>query len=170
MQHRDPRYRGRRAAPPKRKPGHLRTNYTDWDDPFLMMADLRTVSSVWPEEVRRRDRQLAKRKSLKTTAITSLVVMVPVTAFAVWGVVDGDIPWWIIPASQSAALLYFGLMFIFSNVMHPDEDLEFEQLLYREADRRGIAYEKGKTPKYALMNRINADYNSHLWNRNFKWK
>lgn len=169
-QHRDPRYRGRRAAPPRRKPGHLRTNYTDWDDPINMWADLQTVSAVWPEEVKRADRQLAKRKSLKWTAITALIVMVPVTAFAVWGVVDGDIPWWMIPAAQTAALLYFGFMYIFSDLMHPDDQLDFEVLLYREADRRGIPYEKGKTPKYTLMNRINADYNSHLWNRNFKWK
>lgn len=169
VQHRDPRYRGRRAAPPKRKPGHLRTNYTDWDDPFQMWADLQTVSSVWPEEVRRRDRQLAKRQSLKSTAIIALILMVPVTAIAVWGVVDGDIPWWMIPASQSVALLYFGFTFIFSNIKHPDGDLDFEQLLYLEADRRGIKHDS-KTPKYALMNKINADYNSHLWNRNFKWK
>lgn len=170
MQHRDPRYRGRRAAPPKRKPGHLRTNYTDWDDPMQMWGDLKTVSSVWPEEVQRKDRQLAKRRSLKLTAIVALILMVPVTAIVVWGVVDGDIPWWMIPASQSAALLYFGLTFLFSNMKHPDEELEFEQLLYLEADRRGIPYENGRTPKYALMNKINADYNSHLWNRNFKWK
>lgn len=170
MQHRDPRYRGRRAAPPKRKPGHLRTNYTDWDDPSQMLADLQTVSLVWPEEVRRKDRQLAKRQSLKVTAISTLIVLVPVTFFAAWGVIDGDVPWWIIPASQTAVLLYLGFAYLFSSLKHPNNQLDFEQLLYLEADRRGIKYDKGKTPKYALMNKINTDYNSHLWNRNFKWK
>ena len=169
QQHRDPRYRGRRRAAPKRKPGHLRTNYTEWDDPFQMWGDLCTVNAVWPEEVRRRDKQLARKKSLKFTAIISLVLLVPVTVLVVWKYVKGTMPWWMIPASQTAALLYFGLLYIFANLRHPDESLDMDTLMYLEADRRGIPYEKGKTPKHVLINRINADYNSRLWNRNFKW-
>ena len=42
-------------------------------------------------------------------------------------------------------------------------------LIYREADRRGIKYTKDVTPLYHIMNRLNADYNSRLWNRSFKW-
>ena len=42
-------------------------------------------------------------------------------------------------------------------------------LVYREADRRGIKYIKNDTPLYQIMNRINADYNNQLWNRNFNW-
>ena len=52
----------------------------------------------------------------------------------------------------------------------PREDAAICADVLLEADRRGIKYQKGVTPFYAIMNRINADYNSRLWNRNFKWK
>ena len=48
-----------------------------------------------------------------------------------------------------------------------DENIDI--IIHREADRCGIKYTKD-TQLYALMNKINADYNSYLWNRNFKWE
>ena len=167
-QHRDPRYRGRtrRTAPPKRKPGHLRTNYTADDPEYLFYVDMEKVRAVWPEEVIKGDRRVMRRKNLRSTGITSLIVMVPVTVIAVWFVLDHSMPWWIIPAAQTAMLLY--LLVIYLQDIRKNEDIDI--IIHREADRRGIKYDAKRTPLYALMNKINADYNSHLWNRNFKWK
>ncbi len=169
-QQRDNRYRGRarrRAAPPQRKPGHLRTNYRDDDPLYYFIKDMDVVRSVWPEEVRKGDTRAVRKKELKVTCITLAVLMVPLTAFAVWFVIDTGAPWWIIPAAQTAFLLYFALMMFIDTRGNRDEDIDI--IIYREADRRGIKYTKA-TPLYVLVNRINADYNSYLWNRNFKWK
>ena len=162
----DPRYRGRRRAAPQRKPGHLRSNYRE-DDLYLFRADLEKVCAVWPEKVREGDRRAQTKSYMRTTAIACTVVMVPVTAIAVWMAIDGAQPWWMVPVAQTAILIYM-ISFIFMNkVANRDEDIDF--IIYREADRRGIKYKKGTTPLYHIMNRINADYNSYLWNRNFKW-
>lgn len=170
-QQRDNRYRGRarrRAAQPQRKPGHLRTNYTADDPTYFFMVDMKTVRSVWPEEVIKEDTRAVRKKELKITAISMVALMVPLTALAVWFVIDTSMPWWIIPAAQTAFLLYFGLMMFLEKRGNRDEDIDV--IIYREADRRGIKYVKGKTPLYNIMNRINYDYNTTLWNRNFKWK
>lgn len=167
-QHRDPRYRGRtrRAAPPKRKPGHLRTNYTADDPEYLFHLDMEKVRAVWPEEVIRGDRRAVRRKNLRWIGITSLIVMVPVTVLAVLFVLDQSMPWWIIPVAQSALLLYLLVLWMHNGSLNDG----FDTVIHREADRRGIKYDAKQTPHHALMNKINADYNSHLWNRNFKWK
>lgn len=166
--HRDNRYRGRarRVAPPQRKPGHLRTNYSE-DDLCQFNRDMAVVRSVWPEEVRKGDSRAVRKKELKASAIVMVVIMVPLTALAVWFVIDTGAPWWIVPAAQTAFLLYFAFMMFVNNRGNRDEDIGI--IIRREADRRGITYTRA-TPLYALMNRINADYNSYLWNRNFKWK
>lgn len=171
QQHRDNRYRGRqrrRTAPPQRKPGHLRTNYTADDPDYYFYADLKTVRSVWPKEVIKEDRRAVRRKTFKRTGIALCVVMVPATALTVGYVIDGGMPWWIIPVAQTAVLVYILVMLLSQGVLNKDEDDDV--LIYREADRRGIKYVKGKTPLYNIMNRINYDYNTTLWNRNFKWK
>ena len=169
-QHRDNRYRGRarkRTAPPKRKPGHLRTNYTIDDPCYFFSVDMKTVRSVWPEEVIKDDSRAVRKKEFKVICITLAVLMVPLTVLAVWFVIDHSMPWWIIPAAQTAFLLYFGLMMFVNTRGNRDENIDI--IIHREADRRGIKYTKD-TPLYALMNKINADYNSYLWNRNFKWE
>lgn len=169
-QQRDNRYRGRarrRPAPPQRKPGHLRTNYTADDPMYCFIMDMKVVRSVWPDEVIKEDRRAVRRKNLKWLGIVLVVLMVPVTALAVWAVVDG-MPWWVIPVAQTLVLLYILIMIWSQGILNKDEDIDI--IIYREADRRGIKYVKGKTPLYNIMNRINYDYNSHLWNRNFKWK
>ncbi len=128
---------------------------------------MEVVRSVWPEEVRKGDSRAVRKKEMKVIGITLMALMVPLTAFAVWFVIDTGTPWWIIPAAQTAFLLYFALMMFINSRGNRDEDIDI--IIRREADRRGIKYTK-ETPLYALMNRINADYNSYLWNRNFKWE
>ena len=167
-QHRDPHYRGRgrRSVPPRRKPGHLRTNYTE-DDVYQFIQDMNTVRSVWSEEVRKADSKAARRYDYKSAAICTLIPMVLVTVVVVLMAVDGQIPWWMVPVAQSVFLIYFVFLLFIQRSANYDENIDI--IIYREADRRGIKYEKGRTPLYVLMNKINADYNSYLWNRNFKW-
>lgn len=168
MPQRDPRYRGRRrSAPPRRKPGHLRTNYTE-DDMGCFALDLAKLRSVWPKEVLEEDRRVAKTEEFKVCAIGFGIVMVPVSALAIGFVVDSGAPWWSVPVVQSLFLLVLFLRIIIFSDFNGSDDTKL--FIYREADRRGIKYDKKRTPLYALMNKINADYNSHLWNRNFKWK
>lgn len=162
-QQRDPRYRGRRRPSAQRRAGHLRTNYVE-DDIVAFAADLERLRSEWSESVREADRKAELRKAFKTNGIICLIVMVPMTAILVYLVASGDAPWWSIPVGQSYLLLYLW----FRLLMFHGEDTMF--LIYREADRRGIKYIKGQTPLYHIMNRMNADYNSRLWNRTFKWK
>lgn len=167
-QHRDPRYRGRgrRTTAPKRKPGHLRTNYTENDyDQFI--ADMNVVRSVWSEEVREADSKAAKKYNYKVAAISTMIPMAVVTVIALVMAIKRVIPWWMVPVAQSVFLIYFILMLLLDWKGNYDED--YDIIIHREADRRGIKYDR-KTPLYALMNKINADYNSHLWNRDFKWK
>ena len=166
----DNRYRGRqrqRTAPPRRKPGHLRTNYTGDDPTYFFMVDLNVVRAVWPPEVIEGDRKALRTRQLRTLGVTLLVVMVPTTIIGVAQVIDG-MPWWILLALQTAVLLYMLVLTVVQLKGNKDEDVDV--LIYREADRRGIKYEKGKTPLHNIMNRINYDYNTTLWNRNFKWK
>ena len=159
---RDLRYRGRRRTSAQRRPGHLHTNYVE-DDIGAFARDLERLRSVWPESVREGDRKAEMRKALKTNGIICLVVMVPMTAILIYLVLDGDAPWWSIPMGQTFLLLtLLARLMMFNN-----EDTLF--LIYREADRRGIRYIKDETSLYQIMNRLNADYNSHLWNRSFKW-
>ena len=159
---RDLRYRGRRRTSAQRWPGHLRTNYVE-DDIGAFALDLERLRSVWPESVREGDRKAEMRKALKTNGIICLVVMVPMTAILIYLVLDGAAPWWSIPMGQTFLLLTLLARLMMLN----NEDTLF--LIYREADRRGIRYIKDETPLYQIMNRLNADYNSHLWNRSFKW-
>ena len=159
---RDNQYRRRRAASSQRRPGHLRTNYVE-DDIQAFSQDLERLRSVWPESVREADSKAELRKAFKTNGIICLIVMVPMTAIMVYLVASDDAPWWSIPVVQSFLLLYLW----FRLLMFHGEDTMF--LIYREADRRGIKYTKDVTPLYHIMNRINADYNSRLWNRSFKW-
>lgn len=159
---RDNRYRGRRAASSQRRPGHLRTNYVE-DDIVAFAADLERLRSEWSESVREADSKAELRKAFKTNGIICLIVMVPMTAIMVYLVAGDDAPWWSIPVVQSLLLLYLW----FRLLMFHGEDTMF--LIYREADRRGIKYTKDVTPLYHIMNRLNADYNSHLWNKTFKW-
>ena len=159
---RDPRYRGRRRTSAQRRPGHLRTNYVE-DDIEAFSRDLERLRSVWHESVREADRKAERRQAFKTNGLICFVVMVPVTVLLVYLVLDGAAPWWAIPLGQSFLLLSLWvrlLTFRGENTM---------LLIYREADRRGIRYSKGDTPLYHIMNRLNADYNSHLWNRHFNW-
>ncbi len=159
---RDNQYRRRRAASSQRRPGHLRTNYVE-DDIQAFSQDLERLRSVWPESVREADSKAELRKAFKTNGIICLIVMVPMTAIMVYLVASDDAPWWSIPVVQSFLLLYLW----FRLLMFHGEDTMF--LIYREADRRGIKYTKDVTPLYHIMNRLNADYNSHLWNKTFKW-
>ena len=159
---RDNQYRRRRAASSQRRPGHLRTNYVE-DDIVAFAADLERLRSEWSESVREADSKAELREAFKTNGIICLIVMVPMTAIMVYLVASDDAPWWSIPVVQSFLLLYLW----FRLLMFHGEDTMF--LIYREADRRGIKYTKDVTPLYHIMNRINADYNSHLWNRSFKW-
>ena len=159
---RDNQYRRRRAASSQRRPGHLRTNYVE-DDIVAFAADLERLRSEWSESVREADSKAELRKAFKTNGIICLIVMVPMTAIMVYLVASDDAPWWSIPVVQSFLLLYLW----FRLLMFHGEDTMF--LIYREADRRGIKYTKDVTPLYYIMNRLNADYNSRLWNRSFKW-
>ena len=159
---RDPRYRGRRRTSAQRRPGHLRTNYVE-DDIQSFANDLERLRSVWSESEREGDRKAERRQALKTNGIICLVVMVPVTALLVYLVLDGSAPWWAIPLGQTFLLLSLWVRLL----TFRGENTLF--LIYREADRRGIKYIKGDTPLYHIMNRLNADYNSHLWNRSFNW-
>lgn len=159
---RDNQYRRRRAASSQRRPGHLRTNYVE-DDIVAFAADLERLRSEWSESVREADSKAELRKAFKTNGIICLIVMVPMTAIMVYLVASDDAPWWSIPVVQSFLLLYLW----FRLLMFHGEDTMF--LIYREADRRGIKYTKDVTPLYHIMNRLNADYNSRLWNRSFKW-
>ena len=138
------RYRGRRRTSAQRRPGHLCTHYVE-DDIEAFSQDLKLLRSVWPESVLEDD-QKAER-----------------TIILIYLVVGGDAPWWSIPIVQTFVLLYL----LFRLLALSGEDTMF--LVYREADRRGIKYIKNDTPLYQIMNRINADYNNHLWNRNFNW-
>ena len=167
-QQRDPRYRGRgrRTAPPKRKPGHLRTNYTE-DDFIQFSGDLYTVRSVYSDEVREADRKAARKYNYKIAAISTAIPMAFVTFFAVGMVLDHQILWWVVPVAQSVFLIYFIIVLLINKSSYSEVD--YRIIIHREADRRGIKYQKD-TPFYIIMNRLNADYNSHLWNRNFKWK
>ncbi len=159
---RDNQYRRRRAASSQRRPGHLRTNYVE-DDIVAFAADLERLRSEWSESVREADSKAELREAFKTNGIICLIVMVPMTAIMVYLVASDDAPWWSIPVVQSFLLLYLW----FRLLMFHGEDTMF--LIYREADRRGIKYTKDVTPLYHIMNRLNADYNSRLWNRSFKW-
>lgn len=159
---RDNQYRRRRAASSQRRPGHLRTNYVE-DDIVAFAADLERLRSEWSESVREADSKAELREAFKTNGIICLIVMVPMTAIMVYLVASDDAPWWSIPVVQSFLLLYLW----FRLLMFHGEDTMF--LIYREADRRGIKYTKDVTPLYHIMNRLNADYNSHLWNKTFKW-
>lgn len=160
---RDNQYRRRRAASSQRRPGHLRTNYVE-DDIVAFAADLERLRSEWSESVREADSKAELREAFKTNGIICLIVMVPMTAIMVYLVASDDAPWWSIPVVQSFLLLYLW----FRLLMFHGEDTMF--LIYREADRRGIKYTKDVTPLYHIMNRLNADYNSRLWNRTFKWQ
>lgn len=160
---RDNQYRRRRAASSQRRHGHLRTNYVE-DDIVAFAADLERLRSEWSESVREADSKAELREAFKTNGIICLIVMVPMTAIMVYLVASDDAPWWSIPVVQSFLLLYLW----FRLLMFHGEDTMF--LIYREADRRGIKYTKDVTPLYHIMNRLNADYNSRLWNRTFKWQ
>ena len=158
----NPRQRARRRTSAQRRPGHLRTNYAE-EDIEAFAADLERLRSVWPESVREGDDKAYRRQVLKTNSIICAAVRVPMTAVFVYLVIDSDISWWSIPIMQTSLLLILWLRLLtFSGF-----DTTF--FIYREADRRGIRYKKGDTPTYHIMNRLNADYNSHLWNRKFTW-
>lgn len=159
---RDPRYRGRRRTSAQRRPGHLRTNYVE-NDMEAFANDLTRLRSVWTESVLEGDRKAKRKQALKTNGIICLVVMVPLTALLLYLVIDGAAPWWFVPVGQT--FLLFSLLVRL--LTFDGDDIVF--FIYREADRRGIPYMKGDTPLYHIMNRLNADYNSHLWNRNFNW-
>ena len=156
------RYRGRRPTSAQRRPGHLRTNYVE-DDIEAFSQDLKLLRSVWSESVREDDWKAERKQALKTNGIICAVVMAPMTIILIYLVVGGDAPWWSIPIVQTFVLLYL----LFRLLTFSGEDTMF--LVYREADRRGIKYIKNDTPLYQIMNRINAEYNNQLWNRNFNW-
>ena len=160
---RDNRYRGRRRTSAQRRPGHLRTNYAE-EDIAAFANDLVRLQSVWPPEVIEADRKAALRKAMKTNVIICAVVMVFFTAALVYAVVSDGAPWWSILVGQTIVLasLFLRLLMVRSDA----SDTMF--LIYREADRRGIKYSR-EAPLYHLMNRLNADYNNHLWNRSFEW-
>ena len=160
---RDNRYRGRRRTSAQRRPGHLRTNYSE-EDIAAFANDLVRLQSVWPPEVIEADRKAALRKAMKTNVIICAVVMVFFTAALVYVVVSDGAPWWSILVGQTIVLAYLFLRLLM--VRSDASDTMF--LIYREADRRGIKYSK-EAPLYHLMNRLNADYNNHLWNRSFEW-
>ena len=159
---RDPRYRGRRRTSAQRRAGHLRTTYTE-DDIQAFSADLERLRASWPTNVIKEDSKAELKQAFRTNGIICLIVMVPVTALLVYLFIQGDAPWWIIPGGQT----FFLLTILGRLLMFHGEDTLF--LIYREADRRGVKYVKGDTPLYIIMNRLNADYNSHLWNRSFRW-
>lgn len=160
---RDPRYRGRRRTSAQRRPGHLRTTYTE-EDIAAFANDLVRLQSVWPPEVIEADRKAALREAMKTNIIICAVVMLFCTAALVYVVVSDGAPWWGILVGQTIVLAFLFLRLLM--VRGDANDTVF--LLYREADRRGIKYSKD-APLYHLVNRLNADYNSHLWNRKFTW-
>ena len=159
---RDPRYRGRRRTSAQRRAGHLRTTYIE-DDIQAFSADLERLRASWPTNVIKEDSKAELKQAFRTNGIICLIVMVPVTALLVYLFIQGDAPWWIIPGGQT----FFLLTILGRLLMFHGEDTLF--LIYREADRRGVKYVKGDTPLYIIMNRLNADYNSHLWNRSFRW-
>lgn len=126
--------------------------------------DLERLRSVWPQSVRDDDRKAIRTKVVKTTGIVCGIVMMPVTVLLVWGAIEKIWPWWIIPVGQTFIIVYCIMLYMRAN---GGENTDI--IIYREADRRGVKYVKGVTPLYHIMNRINADYNSHLWNRSFLW-
>lgn len=158
----DPRYRGRRRTSAQRRPGHLRTTYAD-DDLEAFCSDLERLRSVWPQDVLKSDRKAIRMQYVKTIAIIGGIVMLPATVMLVWAAAEAAIQWWNIPLIQTFILFYIVAMVANAN------RIDVDKYIYREADRRGIKYLKGETPLYHIMNRMNADYNSHLWNRTFKW-
>lgn len=159
----DARYRGRRRTSAQRRAGHLRTTYTE-DDLDAFARDLVYLRSVWPQSVRDADRGECRRQQLKRIGVVCLIAMLPVTAFLVWFVVDTGAPWWCLPVGQSL-VLPFGL--VRSGLFTHDDDTAL--LIRREAARRGVPC-NARADLYRIMNQLNADYNSHLWNRTFKWK
>ena len=126
---------------------------------------MKLLRSIWPQSVCEGDRKAVRMHYFKSAAIMCLIIGVPATVVAVWMAIEEEIPWWMVPVVQSAVLLYMLIVVLF----HHDDNEDVIVLIYREADRRGIKYIKGQTPLYHIMNRLNADYNSHLWNRTFKW-
>lgn len=163
----DPRYRGRRRTAPKRRPGHLRTNYVE-DDFIAFKADLKLACGVWPESVRKGDRKAQWTSNLIGMAAGAAVGCVPLTGVMIWQMIEGRVKWYYLIIAQSVVMAYILILVLMRYAANMDEDIDI--IIYREADRRGIKYKKGDTPLYYIMNRINADYNSYLWNRHFNWE
>ena len=164
---RDPRHRGRRTRPQQRPSGHLRTNYTE-NDFEAFSNDLERLYKSWPKGEKEKDRNAVNMMYIKQAAVVMAVIMVPVSVILIWSAIDGNMQWYWVPAVQSGGLLYFLLLYI---VRRGDDTWYTTHFIYREAERRGISY-KGRYSNdnvYYLMNKINADYNSRLWNRKFKW-
>lgn len=166
---RDPRYRGRHKRPASQRPaGHLRTNYNETDFEAFR-RDLERLYASWPKAVREKDKKAADIKYLTETAQSSLIVMVPLTVILVWAVIKAGMPFYWLPIAQSLVLVYFFLLHIIGK--SNNNDWYTQQYIYREAERRGIETKNRYDAFniYYLMNKINADYNSRLWNRKFTW-
>ena len=106
---------------------------------------------------------------VKVMAISSLGAFVPLTIFLVVVAINDGIAWYAVPFVQSAVVLYFFLLYI---IHRKNDNRDTIECFFREAERRGIRFDRKKYDKdniYYLVNRVNADYNSRLWNRKFKW-
>ncbi len=133
----------------------LRCNYTEtWMPDFI--EDMQTIYAEYTEEIRRGDRQA----HLKAAAIRTVVAMLVVLAVLIPIAIMAQIPWWIVALIQTVTCAAF-----FARSYDDTEAI----VIYREADRRGVTYDRKRTPLYEIMNAINKDHNT-LWNKKFVWQ
>lgn len=133
----------------------LRCNYTEtWMPDFI--EDMQTIYKEYPEEIRRGDRQA----HLKSAGIRTVVAMLVTLAVLIPIAIMAMIPWWIVASIQTITCAAFFARFY--------DDTE-ATVIYREADRRGVTYDRKHTPLYEIMNAINKDHNT-VWNKQFVWQ
>ena len=150
------RYRRRpRPRPAPQRPATLRTDYSEEEKSYIyhcVNCDLEVLRRFYPESVKRADRLAVVRSMMPLV----LVIMILLTAATVFIVVKDRLSWWHVPLVQSVAFLYVVMVMAGSST-----GISERVILRREADRRGVHYDKD-TPIYILLNRVNEQYNATL--------
>ncbi len=148
-----PRRPRKTSVPPSRR---LRTDYSENEETKKLYRclnnDLEVLRRFYPESVRRADHLAVVRSMIPVV----LVIMFLLTVATLFIVVKCGMSWWHVPLVQSVAFLYVVMVMAGSST-----GISERVILRREADRRGVHYDKD-TPIYILLNRVNEQYNATL--------
>jgi hypothetical protein len=177
---------GRRRAQPSSR---LYTKYTFEDavtNEFYIdrvQRDMDTVMAGYPRSVHQSDWHKYLRHYWRYKAWLAFAATCFVTLYVIMHHMDHRWGWWQSLLLQAALMVPVVAVFL---ITRPHTtDLTYLRLrIFEECDRRGIAYDPERRVRVIkgingeevsdayvpdLVNLINADYNSKMWDRKFEW-